>query len=156
MSKPGYMKQLLSVFVLILLTGQAFSQVKNPVKWAFAAKKIDQVTYEISLTATLDAGWHIYSQTTPDGGPSATVISFTKNPLITLDGGVKEVGKLEQKFEELFGVDVKQFSNKVVFVQTVKLKAKAKTAVNGTVEFMSCNNKECLPPSSQKFSVPIQ
>jgi hypothetical protein len=156
MSKPGYMKQLLSVFVLILLTGQAFSQVKNPVKWAFAAKKIDQVTYEISLTATLDAGWHIYSQTTPDGGPSATVISFTQNPLITLDGGVKEVGKLEQKFEELFGVDVKQFSNKVVFVQTVKLKAKAKTAVNGTVEFMSCNNKECLPPSSQKFSVPIQ
>jgi hypothetical protein len=156
MSKPGYMKQLLSVFVLILLTGQAFSQVKNPVKWTFAAKKIDQVTYEINLTATLDAGWHIYSQTTPDGGPSATVISFTQNPLITLDGGVKEVGKLEQKFEELFGVDVKQFSNKVVFVQTVKLKAKAKTAVNGTVEFMSCNNKECLPPSSQKFSVSIQ
>jgi hypothetical protein len=156
MSKPGYMKQLLSVFVLILLTGQAFSQVKNPVKWTFAAKKIDPVTYEINLTATLDAGWHIYSQTTPDGGPSATVITFTQNPLITLDGGVKEVGKLEQKFEELFGVDVKQFSNKVVFVQTVKLKAKAKTAVNGTVEFMSCNNKECLPPSSQKFSVSLQ
>jgi hypothetical protein len=156
MSKPGYMKQFLSVFVLILLTGQAFSQVKNPVKWTFAAKNIDPVTYEINLTATLDAGWHIYSQTTPDGGPSATVITFTQNPLITLDGGVKEVGKLEQKFEELFGVDVKQFSNKVVFVQTVKLKAKAKTAVNGTVEFMSCNNKECLPPSSQKFSVSIQ
>ena len=95
-------------------------------------------------------------QTTPDGGPSATVISFTQNPLIVLDGPVKEVGKLEQKYEELFGVDVKQFSSKVVFVQIVKLKAKAKTAVNGTVEFMSCNNKECLPPSSQKFSVSLQ
>jgi DsbC/DsbD-like thiol-disulfide interchange protein len=150
------MKQLVTLFLFVIITGQAFSQVKNPVKWTFASKKIDQVSYEISLTATLEPGWHVYSQTTPDGGPSATVISFTQNPLIVLDGPVKEVGKLEQKYEELFGVDVKQFSGKVVFVQTVKLKAKAKTAVNGTVEFMSCNNKECLPPSSQKFSVSLQ
>jgi DsbC/DsbD-like thiol-disulfide interchange protein len=150
------MKQLVTLFLFVIITGQAFSQVKNPVKWTFASKKIDQVSYEISLTATLEPGWHVYSQTTPDGGPSATVISFTQNPLIVLDGPVKEVGKLEQKYEELFGVDVKQFSGKVVFVQTVKLKAKAKTAVNGTVEFLSCNNKECLPPSSQKFSVSLQ
>jgi hypothetical protein len=150
------MKQLVSLILVVLLTTQAFCQVKNPVKWSFAAKKIDQVSYEVSLTATVDPGWHVYSQTTPDGGPSATVISFTQNPLIVLDGPVKEVGKLEQKYEELFGVNVKQFSNKVTFVQTVKLKGKAKTAINGTIEFMSCNNKECLPPANQKFSISLQ
>jgi hypothetical protein len=150
------MKQFVILLLVLTFAGQAYSQLKNPVKWAFTSKKIDQVTYEVNLTATVDAGWHIYSQTTPDGGPSATVVSFTKNPLIALDGPVKEVGKLEQKYEALFGVDVKQFSSKVVFVQTVKLKGKAKTAVNGTIEFMSCNNKECLPPSSQKFSIAIQ
>ena len=150
------MKQFVILLLVVTFAGQAYSQVKNPVKWNFASKKIDQVTYEVNLTATVDAGWHIYSQTTPDGGPSATVVSFTQNPLIALDGPIKEVGKLEQKYEALFGVDVKQFSSKVVFVQTVKLKGKAKTAVNGTIEFMSCNNKECLPPSSQKFSVAIQ
>jgi hypothetical protein len=150
------MKQLVSLILVVLLTSQALCQVKNPVKWSFAAKKIDQVSYEVSLTATVDPGWHVYSQTTPDGGPSATVISFTQNPLIVLDGPVKEVGKLEQKYEELFGVNVKQFSNKVTFVQTVKLKGKAKTAINGTIEFMSCNNKECLPPANQKFSISLQ
>jgi hypothetical protein len=150
------MKQLVSLILVVLLTTQAFCQVKNPVKWSFAVKKIDQVSYEVSLTATVDPGWHVYSQTTPDGGPSATVISFTQNPLIVLDGPVKEVGKLEQKYEELFGVNVKQFSNKVTFVQTVKLKGKAKTAINGTIEFMSCNNKECLPPANQKFSISLQ
>jgi hypothetical protein len=150
------MKQLVSLILVVLLTSQAFCQVKNPVKWSFAAKKIDQVSYEVSLTATVDPGWHVYSQTTPDGGPSATVISFTQNPMIVLDGPVKEVGKLEQKYEELFGVNVKQFSNKVTFVQTVKLKGKAKTAINGSIEFMSCNNKECLPPSNQKFSISLQ
>jgi hypothetical protein len=150
------MKKILFSLLLIVLAGQAFSQVKDPVKWSFTSKKIDASSFEISLTATVDAGWHIYSQTTPEGGPSATVISFTKNPLLQLDGSTKEIGKLEQKHEELFGVDVKQYSTKVVFVQTIKLKGKAKTAISGTIEFMTCNNHECLPPKTQKFSITLQ
>lgn len=144
------------LILLIIIAGRVFSQVKDPVHWSFSSKKINETSFEISLTATLDPAWHIYSQTTPEGGPSATIISFTKNPLITLAGPVKELGKLEQKYEELFGVDVKQFSGKVVFVQVVRLKANAKTAVNGTIEFMTCNNRECLPPGTQKFSIILQ
>jgi hypothetical protein len=147
------MKRLLVFLAFISLVQVCSAQIANPVKWTFSTKKINATTYEVQLTATIDRGWHLYSQTTPDGGPVATAIAFAKNPLVTLDGPVKEVGKLEQKHEELFGVDVKQFSNKVVFVQTVKRKAKAKTAVSGTVEFMTCNDKECLPPATQKFSI---
>ena len=150
------MKKIYFVVLLLVVAKLGFSQVKDPVKWAYDSKKIDESTFEISLTATVDPTWHIYSQTTPEGGPSATVISFTKNPLIQLEGEVKEVGKLEQKHEKLFGVDVKQFSNKVIFVQTVKLKAKAKTALTGTIEFMTCNNRECLPPKTEKFSVALK
>jgi hypothetical protein len=150
------MKHSFLLFVGMLIAALSFSQIRNPVKWSFTSKKISENTFEVSLTATVDPSWHIYSQTTPEGGPVATTVSFTKNPLVTLDGAVKEIGKLEQKHEELFGVDVKQFSNKVVFVQTVKLKAKAKTAVSGTIEFMTCNNRECLPPAKQTFSVVLQ
>jgi hypothetical protein len=150
------MKHSFLLLVGMLIAALSFSQIRNPVKWSFTSKKISENTFEVSLAATVDPSWHIYSQTTPEGGPVATTVSFTKNPLVTLDGAVKEIGKLEQKHEELFGVDVKQFSNKVVFVQTVKLKAKAKTTVNGTIEFMTCNNRECLPPSTQKFSVVLQ
>ena len=150
------MKHSFFLFVGMLIAAVSFSQIKNPVKWSFTSKKISGNTFEVNLTATVDPSWHIYSQTTPDGGPVATTVSFTKNPLVTLDGAVKEIGKLEQKHEELFGVNVKQFSDKVVFVQTVRLKAKAKTAVNGTIEFMTCNNRECLPPATQKFSVVLQ
>jgi hypothetical protein len=150
------MKHSFLLLVGMLIAALSFSQIRNPVKWSFTSKKISENTFEVSLTATVDPSWHIYSQTTPEGGPVATTVSFTKNPLVTLDGAVKEIGKLEQKHEELFGVDVKQFSNKVVFVQTVKLKAKAKTAVSGTIEFMTCNNRECLPPAKQTFSVVLQ
>jgi thiol:disulfide interchange protein DsbD len=150
------MKRIYFVAILLIVAAQGFSQVKEPVKWDYSSKRIDESTYEISLTANVDPSWHIYSQTTADGGPSATVISFTKNPMIQLAGPVKEVGKMEQKHEELFGVDVKQFSNKVVFIQTVKMKAKAKTSITGIIEFMTCNNRECLPPKAQPFSVALK
>jgi len=150
------MKQCFSLLVALFVTAVSFAQVKNPVHWTFTSRKINETTFEVTLSAKIDQGWHIYSQTTPEGGPSATSIKFTKNPLLAFDGAAKEVGKLEQKHEELFGVDVKQFANKVDFVQTVRIKGKAKTAVNGTIEFMTCNDKQCLPPSSQKFSVVLQ
>ena len=146
------------IFVLALsfcLVACAFGQIKNPVKWSFTAKKINTSTYEVHLVAAIDRGWHIYSQTTPDGGPVKTTITFAKNPLLTVDGAAKEVGKLEQKHEELFGVDVKQYSGKVDFVQKVKMKAAAKTSISGAVEFMFCNDKECLPPKTEKFSVAL-
>ena len=145
------------LMMMFLLAGfLASAQVQNPVKWSYKLKKVNATTYEVHITATIDKGWHVYSQTTPDGGPVPTTIKFSKNPLITLVGAAKEVGKLEQRQEELFGVDVKQFSNSVNFIQTIKVKAAVKTAVTGSVEFMVCNDRECLPPTTNKFSLPIQ
>ena len=134
----------------------SFAQVQNPVKWSFTSKKISNDTYEVHLTATIDQRWHIYSQTTPEGGPVPTAITFSRNPLLTLSGDTKEEGKLEQHNEPLFGVDVKQYSNKVDFVQTVKLKNNVKTNASGSVEFMVCNDKECLPPKTVQFSVSLK
>ena len=151
------MKKIIPVGILLLFSNLLFAQIQNPVSWSATSKKIDSKTYEIHLTANMDKGWHIYSQTTPEGGPVKTSFTFTKNPLVTVEGNAKEVGKLEKHNEPLFGnIDVKQFSNKVDFVQVVKLKAPVKTSVNVAVEFMVCNDKQCLPPSVKKFSVALK
>lgn len=132
------------------------SQVKNPVKWSQSIKKLSGGKYEIQLQAVLEKGWHIYSQSTPEGGPIPTAVVFTKNPLITLSGPVRELGKMETHFEKLFDVNVKQFSNEVRFVQTLAVKGSVKTNVNATVEYMLCNDKECLPPSKKTFTFQLQ
>jgi hypothetical protein len=150
------MKRLIVFLAFISLVQVGEAQIANPVKWTFTAEKINVATYEVHVTASIESGWHIYSQTTPEGGPAPTVFSFAKNPLLSLEGEVKEVGQLEQKHEPLFGVDVKQFSNKVVFVQQVKVKGKAKTSLSGSLDFMTCNNRECLPPKTQKFSITLK
>lgn len=149
------MKRVGLIISFITLSASVFAQIQNPVKWFFSSKQISAGKYEIHLTATVDMGWHIYSQTTPDGGPVPTAIVFTKNPLLTLGGAVKEVGKLEQHNEPLFGVDVKQFSNKVDFVQILTLKANVKTNATGTIEFMVCNDKQCLPPKTITFNIAL-
>lgn len=151
------MKKIITAAFLLMFSNILFAQmVKNPVEWTATSKKVADKTYEIRLTANIPNGWHIYSQTTPDGGPVPTAISFTKNPLIVLQGSVKEIGKLEKHHEPLFGVDVKQFSHKVDFVQVVKLKATVKTSVEVAVEFMVCDDKQCLPPSTKKFTVALK
>jgi len=150
------MKKLFTASFLLLFSNFLFAQIQNPVMWTTSAKKIADKTYEIHVTANINNGWHIYSQTTPDGGPVPTSLSFTKNPLFQLQGTAREVGKLEKHNEPLFGVDVKQFSNKVDFVQVVKLKANVKTSADVAVEFMVCNDKQCLPPVTKKFTVALK
>lgn len=149
------MKKICFLLLAFISVSFSFAQVKDPVKWNFSLKKISVGVYEVHLTALLENDWHIYSQTTANGGPSATKISFVKNPLLKMEGVIKEVGKLEQHFEPLFSVDVKQYSHKVDFVQIVKLKVNAKTTIKGTVEYMTCNDRECMPPAKQTFSLAL-
>lgn len=150
------MKKLFLLSLFITIAYLSYSQNQTPVEWNYNAKKINSTTYEVHLTATIDGGWHLYSQTTPDGGPVPTFITFDKNPLVTLEGSAKEVGKLQQKFEPLFGVDVKQYGNKVDFVQMLKLKTPVKTNLSGSIVFMVCDDEQCLPPSTQKFSIALK
>ena len=150
------MKKILSLGLCLCMLNLVNAQVQKPVHWTFSAKKINATTYEVHMTASIESGWHLYSQTTPEGGPVATTIEFSKNPLLTIDGSAKEVGKLEQRHEELFGVDVKQFSHKVDFVQKIKIRGNAKTSLNGSIEFMTCDDRQCLPPATQKFSIALK
>ncbi len=129
---------------------------QNPVTWTYSAKKLGDKKYELRLAATVEGGWHIYSQTTPKGGPFPTTIKFVKNPLVIPAGKIKEDGYMQIKHEEVFGVDVHYYDEKVEFVQVVTLKANVKTSISGSVEFMVCDEEKCLPPKTIPFSISIQ
>lgn len=149
------MKKLISMFVLLIVAMAAFAQ-ENPVSWNTKAEKQSNGTYKVTITATFAAPWHIYSQQTPEGGPVPTSFKFNKNPLVTLVGKTEEKGALKTTHDKNFGVDVKYYAGKVDFIQTVKIKGNVKTNVSGTVNYMVCNDHECLPPVDQSFSVKLQ
>jgi thiol:disulfide interchange protein DsbD len=149
------MNRLLLIVTALIVSVSSFAQA-DVVEWKFESKKVADKKYEVKLIAMVKNPWHIYSTTTPDGGPLPTKITFTKNPLTAFEGKVKEVGKLETRFEDVFDVDTKFFNNRVEFVQVVNVRGNAKTNLAGTVEYMTCNDKECLPPKSIPFSVALK
>ncbi len=151
------MKKVLSLLLLsFAFATYASAQLKDPVQWSFNATKKADKLYELKIIAIVPKPWHIYSQTTPAGGPVATSFSFKSNPLALLEGKVKEEGKLEVIHDPNFGVDVKYYSDQVVFLQSVKLKTVVKTNISGTLEYMVCNDSKCLPPKKLPFSVQLQ
>ena len=145
----------IALFALALLTGTlAMAQSSKQVNWAYSAKKIADKTYEVHMTATVGGDYHIYAQNAGDG-PIPTTFKFAKNPLVVPNGKIKEVGKVVKKFESAWGHDVLYYEKTVDFVVTVKTKSNAKTNLAGTVEFMVCNEHECLPPADVDFKVNI-
>src|SRR5688572_24436809 len=119
--KTGMIITILLFFVLI-------SNGQDVVQWKFNAKKKADKTYEIHFTPIVQSPWHIYSLRVFDDRALPTTFSFNKNPLVVLDGKVKEIGMQND------------------FVQVVKLKSNVKTNVTGEFEFMACNDTQCLPP----------
>ena len=150
------MKEILAIIVALFTISSLHAQVQDPVKWNYSATKKSDKEYTVTIDATLPGAWHIYSINTPADGPVPTSISFKKNPLITLDGTVKENGKLKTDHDAVFGVDVKYYADKVEFVQNVKLKSAVKTNVTGTIKYMVCNDKMCLPPKTIPFNIQLQ
>jgi thiol:disulfide interchange protein DsbD len=130
---------------------------EDPVDFKYEVKKIQGNVYEIRIVASIEQPWHIYSQFTPEEGPSLpTHINFTKNPLIELIGKPEEKGKLVTKHEEILDVNLKYYKEKVEFVQKIKLKGNVKTNLMGAINYMACTDERCLLPTTEKFSVGIQ
>jgi cytochrome c biogenesis DsbD-like protein len=149
------MKKLIFFSAFLALTLSVQAQL-NPVSWTYTAKKIDDKTYEVHITASIQAGWHLYSQVQPsDAIVDPTAIVFTANPLVKLDGKIKEVGKMEKFRDDNLKISANQYAQKVDFVQIVKLKAKTKTNLAGKVTYQTCDNKKCLPPKTVNFNVQV-
>ena len=151
------MKTFVLIFAAIFfVSASSHAQLQDPVKWNYAATKNSDNEYTITISATLDPDWHIYSMNTPVGGPVPTTFTFKRNPLVVIDGKTTEKGKSKTVHDDIFGIDVKYYGEAVSFVQTIKLKSPVKTNISGTVKYMVCNEKMCMPPKTVPFNIQLQ
>jgi DsbC/DsbD-like thiol-disulfide interchange protein len=148
------MKKFALVIAISFLSTGLFAQILAPVKWSYAAKKISKTEAVLLLKATIDNGWHIYSTQQKDGGPIKTSFTFTPSKDYVINGVIAEP-KPTTKFEQVFKMNVSYFEKAVIFQQKIKLK-KDQTNIKGKIEFMVCNDKQCLPPDDVDFSIPVK
>jgi thiol:disulfide interchange protein DsbD len=149
------MKKIAFAVAALLATQHTHAQILTPVHWSYAAKKTSATEATVFLKATIDAGWHIYSQHMKDGGPVKTTITFDPTKTYTLVGQPQEPAPIT-RLEKVFGMEVSYFANSVIFQQKVKLTGKGPVAVQGKLEFMVCNDEKCLPPDEVTFRIPVK
>ena len=148
------MKKLLLLVAVLMISAGAFAQIETPVKWSYAAKKLSNTEAVIFLRATIQDGWHIYSQTVKDGGPIKTSFKFTPSKEYALVGTTSEPTPVT-KYEDAFKMNVSYFEKTVTFQQKIKLKSANVAAIKGQLEYMVCNDKKCLPPEDVDFTIPL-
>ena len=142
------------MIVALLFSATSYSQILKPVKWSYATKKTAKNEAIIYLKATIDKGWHIYSQRVGEGGPVKTSFSFTPSSSYKKLGATIEPKPITA-FEKAFNMKVSYFSNTVIFQQKVNL-SRLPAVVKGKIEYMACDNFRCLPPEEVDFSLTIK
>ena len=149
------MKRVLLVIVALVICAGAYAQIETPVRWSYAAKKLNDKEAVVLLKATIQPGWHIYSLNVKDGGPIKTSFEFTPSKFYAPVGKTTEPTPIT-KFEKAFNMNVTYFEKEVVFQQKINIKAADKAdKVTGKLTYMVCNDKKCLPPEDVDFTIPL-
>ena len=143
-----------TLLILVALPLTLSAQIYDPVTWDFSYEKKGDGVYELVFTAHIETGSHVYSMDVPAGGPIPTTFSFDTVTSYTFDEKTFEVTLPEEKFDEAFGFKIKSFSGTAEFRQRIR-SASSDFAVNGLVNFMSCNNATCSPPKDVEFEIRI-
>jgi thiol:disulfide interchange protein len=153
------MKRILSfAFVLLAAIAAANAQKLDPIQWTLTsdvAKAPAGSSILLHLKATFQEGWHLYSLTTPPGGPIPTTANLAENPAV-------KAAKLYQpppnrQFDKNFNLDTETFEKQVDLPVTATLAPDAKGSVELTanVRYQACNDRQCLPPRKKTAAFTI-
>ena len=139
---------------LLLISVLVQAKIHEPVKWAFKTNVSSPIITELQFTATIDRGWHLYSQHLAEGGPMQTEFKFEK-----VDG-VEFVGKMseprpEEVYDKMFQMKVQYFSTSAMFTQKVKIVTDKPVTIKGNLSYQSCNDESCIPGETEfSFIIP--
>jgi len=145
-----------TIIVLFLLYSSFLSaQMYNPVKWKTSVEKLSDKEYLLKVQAEIQSGWHLYGQDIEEGGPSKTAFTF-KNPSkdFELTGKTTEE-KGHEVQDKIFDMKIKYFEGKALFTQKIKFTSKVSSKIEAEVEFMVCDDSNCLPPTTEELTFKI-
>ncbi|MEL6851554.1 MAG: protein-disulfide reductase DsbD domain-containing protein, partial [Bacteroidota bacterium] len=149
--KFSLLKLSLGICLLLGFSIPLQAQLEDPVDWKFEIKQVGPDEHEIHFKASIEPGWHLYSQYIEPGGPIPTSFNFETVDGIEVLGKAKEVGELHRGFDETFKMDVAYFSDQGTYVQRIK-RLKDQASAQGYLEYMVYNDQKCLPPTAEDFS----
>ncbi len=144
---------LMQLVLLLGLNSNLQAQDKHPVQWRFEPNKIEEGQLDVVFTATIEGSWYLYDINLPKGGPVSTSVRFEKLEGCSLEGALRNVSKPKPYYEAVFEMNLRKHEKTAVFAQRIHLSNPDAYLIEGYVEFMACNNENCLPPEQVEFKL---
>ncbi|MGP0071428.1 MAG: protein-disulfide reductase DsbD family protein [Bryobacteraceae bacterium] len=150
---------LVCCFALSSIAASSLIAAEDPVQWAltFDAKSAAPGSHVLAkFTGTIQPHWHVYSMTTPPGGPNPTTASIAQNPVVA--GFQIYQAKPVRKLDPSFGIDTETFSEQYALLFDIELKKDAAAGpadITANVRYQSCNDTICLPPKKKTATASI-
>ncbi len=129
------------------------AQIYNPVKWKVTLDPTADGHHMLVAKATIDNGWSVYSQHLDgDDGPIPTTLNFDEGAHYKMVGKNKESDNAKKAYDKLFEMNVTKFEKYYTIEQKIKVTDPSKP-ITGYVNFMTCNDERCLPPTDVDFEL---
>ena len=133
------------------------AQIFDPVKWSFEVRQTPGNNQaELILRAEIEDGWHLYSQFLEEDGPIPTSFQFNEDAAYRKLGKTEETTKPTLEYDPNFEMDLLYFSHQAVFTQKVEILKEGQHTITGELEFMVCDETQCLPPKYVAFSFKVK
>lgn len=146
------MKRIFTALAASLIAAVSlFAQPQTHVSWKTGVESLGDGLYEITATARMDAGWHIYDLGPYEFGPNPTAITFTLPDGASLEGDLSASREPEKYYDDIFEINIGYYEGEVSFSQKVR----GSGEVGLTVEWMACDENNCTPLNDETFSVTI-
>lgn len=140
--------------VLMFSVFNLFAQM-NPVEWKVNVKNVEANTYEVLFTASIEGNWHIYDLAPYENGPISTTLTFSNLEGVSVVGKPYLKTEAHRYFDPIFNMEIGTCGNGAVIAQLVEVtpKATAASKANALLEWQSCDDGSCLPPTDQELTV---
>ena len=143
---------ILATFFAMVMPSASVAQIYDPVQWSFSSEALGNNEYNVIFKAEIENGWHVYSQNIADGGPVPTTFTFTESSEYQRVGEVMESQSIVLQ-DPVFDMELRYFEKEAIFTQKVKVLGKEPIAIKGELEYMVCNDGQCLPPTAVEFDI---
>ena len=152
------MKKLLFIIPFLFVGVFVNAQILDPVIWEFSQSKISESEAELQFKASIEEHWHLYSQFTgqyfSDEGPIPTSFTFNESDFFIKQDSVLEEPPI-QDYDPIWEETLKYYEGEVTFRQRIKLLTKDPFNITGEINFMLCDEAQCVFPMPVPFSFNI-
>ena len=128
------------------------AQIEEPVKWKFNSTAISDNEVELSATATIAEGWHLYSQTIVEGvGPIPLYFEFSGDTTKYQRVGEVSEPTPHKEWDDIFEMDIYYFEKEVTFTQKITLLTTEPVNIEMSLTGQSCSDYigKCVPVEAE-------